>query len=228
MPREPSYRKHSVENFGFYEYQKKRVRLPGEFNSPESLSAYYSFVAKWRASHGVLPPAVAPPDQITISDLCNRYLAYAEVHYEKGGKRGELQNAVAMVRYLVKHFAHEPAAKFGPRKLKELRDKMVGQTIVPRRSKKNPASPASHRPLKTLSRTYINSIVARVKRLFRWAASEELIPANLYLALETVPGLRGVGVFRPPRLLRRLRRHWRHPVRAPGATSDLRPADVDQ
>ncbi|MEN1680590.1 MAG: hypothetical protein AAGJ46_13455 [Planctomycetota bacterium] len=40
------------------------------------------------------------------------------------------------------------------------------------------------------SRKYVNGQIGRVKRLFRWAASEELIPASVATALDTVEGLR--------------------------------------
>jgi integrase len=40
-----------------------------------------------------------------------------------------------------------------------------------------------------LSRGVINARIARIKRVFRWAASEELIPATVVGKLETVAGL---------------------------------------
>jgi len=41
-----------------------------------------------------------------------------------------------------------------------------------------------------LSRGVINNRVNRMKRIFRWAVSEELIPTKVYEGLRTVPGLR--------------------------------------
>jgi integrase len=40
-----------------------------------------------------------------------------------------------------------------------------------------------------LSRKVINARVNRIKRVFRWAASMELVPAGVYEGLRTVPGL---------------------------------------
>jgi len=40
------------------------------------------------------------------------------------------------------------------------------------------------------SRRYINDHVGRIRRMFRWAASEELLPVAAYEALRSVEGLR--------------------------------------
>jgi hypothetical protein len=39
-------------------------------------------------------------------------------------------------------------------------------------------------------RTLINRRIDRVKRAFKWATSEELVPGSVYQALQTLPGLR--------------------------------------
>jgi integrase len=39
-------------------------------------------------------------------------------------------------------------------------------------------------------RTYVNAQTARIVRMFKWAASEELLPAELHRQLVTVEGLR--------------------------------------
>lgn len=40
------------------------------------------------------------------------------------------------------------------------------------------------------SRRYINDNVDRIRRIFKWAVSEELVPAAVHQALQTVAGLR--------------------------------------
>jgi integrase len=40
------------------------------------------------------------------------------------------------------------------------------------------------------SRNYVNAQVDRVRRMFRWAGSEQQLPASIYLQLKTLPGLR--------------------------------------
>jgi integrase len=60
------------------------------------------------------------------------------------------------------------AERFGPKSLKEWRETLIG---------------------KQHSRPYINQQVGKIKRAFKWAASEELIPVTTYQALATVQGL---------------------------------------
>jgi integrase len=61
------------------------------------------------------------------------------------------------------------AGDFGPRKLKAVVQAMVEEG---------------------LSRGYINHQLGRIKRMFRWAVSEELIPPGVAQALDAVSGLR--------------------------------------
>jgi integrase len=50
------------------------------------------------------------------------------------------------------------------------------------------------------SRTYINAQVNRIRRIFKWAASEQLLPSSIYNDLCTVSGLRaGKTEAREPR-----------------------------
>jgi integrase len=66
-------------------------------------------------------------------------------------------------------YGRTPAAEFGPKKLKAVRQAMVE---------------------KGWCRTYVNHQTDRVRRAFRWAAGEELVPGEVYHALQAVSGLR--------------------------------------
>lgn len=49
------------------------------------------------------------------------------------------------------------------------------------------------------SRPYINKQIIRARRVFKWAASEEILPVGVFHGLQTVPGLkRGRTVAREP------------------------------
>ncbi len=63
----------------------------------------------------------------------------------------------------------EPAAEFGPLKLREIRDGMVNSG---------------------LARSTVKSRVNRIRRAFRWAASFERLPSSVVEGLRTVGGLR--------------------------------------
>jgi integrase len=123
---------------------------------------------------------------------------------------------------------------------------MIEQPI--RQQKKNGDQQDDDAEQKKLSRPYINARCARIKRMFRWAASEELVPVSVYQALATVPGLqRGRTMAREPEpigpvpekdieaTLRRLPSVVRAMVQfqrftgcRPGEVCMLRPCDVDR
>ncbi|MFH1107647.1 MAG: site-specific integrase [Planctomycetota bacterium] len=73
---------------------------------------------------------------------------------------------------LVDLYGDTPAADFGPLKLKAVRTCLI----------------AGKRGLRT--RRHVNTLVNTVRHIFKWAASEELVPATVYHALLTVVGLR--------------------------------------
>jgi integrase len=75
-------------------------------------------------------------------------------------------NAARLLRGL---YASTPAVEFSPLKLQAVRDAMVS---------------------KGWSRMYINSQVKRLRRIFRWAASVELLPAAIHQALASVDPLK--------------------------------------
>jgi integrase len=62
-----------------------------------------------------------------------------------------------------------PAAEFGPKRLKAVRQKMLDMGWC---------------------RTHTNHQVNRVKRMFKWAVGEELVPPDLYYGLQAIPGIR--------------------------------------
>lgn len=101
----------------------------------------------------------------TVCDLVECYLAHCDEHYADGIQYREF---VACKLMLDLHGA-ELAENFGPRKLKALRKQLVDAGRA---------------------RTYIRDLVAAIKRMVRWAASEELMPSRTWHDLRTVSGLR--------------------------------------
>ena len=61
-----------------------------------------------------------------------------------------------------------PAKQFGSLALKSVRAKMVNAGLC---------------------RRLINQRIGRIRRTFKWAAAEELIPVTTYQLLTTLPGL---------------------------------------
>jgi hypothetical protein len=83
------------------------------------------------------------------------YRKHAESYYRFDGERGDEGCLRSALRIIRNTYSHTRAADFGPLALKACRQKMVG---------------------KVWSRNYINSQVDCVRRMFRWAAAEELLP----------------------------------------------------
>ncbi len=73
------------------------------------------------------------------------------------------------LRHLRPTFSSMLVSDFGPLSLKSVREQMIAAD---------------------LSRGVINSRINRIKRVFKWAVSEQLVPSHVYEALRTVSGLR--------------------------------------
>jgi integrase len=135
---------------------------------PAVRDAYDRLIALWVANgRRPLDPAAEGP---TINEVIVAFLAHAERHYRKpdGARTSEFDNLRHALRPLRQLFGDSPAWEFGPLKLKAVRQRMVEDG---------------------LARTLINQRVGQVRRMFRWAAGEELVPVTVYQALATVQGL---------------------------------------
>jgi integrase len=80
---------------------------------------------------------------------------------------GGIRDAVRPLRLL---FGQTPANEFGPKRLAAVRQHTIGT--------------------QKLARTEINKRIDRLKRMFKWAASEELVSATVVHGLQTLAGLR--------------------------------------
>ncbi len=141
----------------------------GKFGSAASRKEYRRLVGEWLASDGTSPLADAA--EITIAEMLRRYRRFAERHYRPrpGSRTNELANMAHAIRPLREIYGHTLVKDFGPLALKALQQHLVSSQ---------------------LSRRTVNSRINRIRRVFRWAVSEELAGASLAHALDTVPGLR--------------------------------------
>jgi integrase len=150
----------------------------GEYGSLESKTRYQRLIDAWLADKqsgdpkgAQAGPSCAPAGSPTVNELILAYVRYAKGYY-KAGPNGEqkevgcLRDALRIVRKLS---GRVPAVEFGPKAVKAARAAMVE---------------------KGWARTYVNHQIDRVRRMFRWATEEQLIPATVYHALQAVRGLR--------------------------------------
>lgn len=108
---------------------------------------------------------------LTISEVADAYLVFAKKYYfpPAGSSCHEAENIEFALRPLQKLFGDTPAAAFGALRLKQVRDEMVAMGWC---------------------RKQINKQVGRVRRMFKWAVENEMIPASVYQSLHAVAGLR--------------------------------------
>ena len=168
----PSYSLHKRSGQAVIRLSGRDVYL-GPHNSPESRERYDRFVAEWLANgrRPPEPPAEVPADDgVTVDELIVGYLEFAGLHYRKNNTpTKELGNIKDSLRPLHQLYGSTPAAGFGPKRLKTIRERMIADK---------------------LARGVINQRVGRIVRAFKWAGSEELLPASVYQSLKTVSGLR--------------------------------------
>lgn len=241
MPRKslPSLRRHRPSSQGVVTLNYKDVYLgpwPAALaDPPEAVRARYdAVVAEWLASGRGRAPAppgenAPPPADLSVAELVLAFLRHAETHYRdaKGRATTELAEMKDVLGLLVRSFGTLKASDFGPLKLRALRDVLVGRG---------------------LARTLINQRVGRVVRCFKWGTSREMVPADCYVALRAVEGLKRnrtaaperppVGKVEPadfdralaasPPVLACLLRFMRHTGCRPGEAALLRQQDLDR
>jgi integrase len=149
----------------------RRDALLGPHGTPESRQEYLRVLAEWEANGRRLPPRGAEPSapDLTVNELALSYWEHAAAYYRFDGRKGTEFNLRDALRILKELYGHTVAADFGPLALKACRGEMVK---------------------KGWCRTYVNAQLDRLRRMFRWAAEEELLPVTVYQALRTVQSLR--------------------------------------
>ena len=168
MPRKfqvPSYRLHRPSGRAVVTLNGKDVYL-GAYNSPASKAEYRRVTGEWLARH----QAPVAGDGLCLAEVMLAYLTFASTYYQDAeGKPGrEVENIKAALRPLEELYATTPVRDFGPVALKAVRQRMVGGG---------------------LSRGVVNQRIGVIKRMFKWASGEELIPPAAYHGLACVEGL---------------------------------------
>jgi len=148
----PSYHRHSS--------GQARVTLNGKdvllgpYGSKESREAYDRAIAEWLVNRSKPQPKEEEQEPLSVNELILAYWTFASDYYGFDQRRGtafNVRDALPVVKAL---YGSTPAQDFGPLAFKACR----GERIK-----------------KDWSRNYVNSQADRVRRMFRWAASEQLL-----------------------------------------------------
>jgi len=141
----------------------------GKYGTAESRAEYDRLIAEW-LGNGRRLAAPTAADGLTVAELILVYWQWAERYYrdEHGEPGQELDNVRTALKALRRLYGHTPAAAFGPLALRAIQENLIKSD---------------------LSRGVVNARVNRVRRVFKWAVSYQLIPSAVYEALRTVSGL---------------------------------------
>jgi integrase len=97
-------------------------------------------------------------------------LGFADGYYLKDGEpTSEIKTTKRALKVVRELYGRELVSKFGPLALKAVRQRMIEKDWV---------------------RTQINKNTDRIRRMFKWGESEEIVPRGVYETLRTVSGLR--------------------------------------
>ena len=146
---------------------RQQKLLPGPFDSPESRAAHARLALELATSPAA---ALADPGGITVNEVLIAYLDHAGRHYRyaDGRPTSEIYEVKIVAKAIRELYGDKPIGEFGPLALKAARQQWVNDGR---------------------SRTECNRRVGVVKRILKWAASEQLAPVPVYQAVATVGGL---------------------------------------
>lgn len=141
----------------------------GKYGSTESRAEFARILTEL-ASTTTPQTAVRLTSTITIDEVLLPFWSHAEQHYRHADSTptnevNEIKRSIAPLRKL---YGHTRAVEFGPRALVAVRQAMIDSGWC---------------------RSLINRRMDRVKRVFKWAVAQELVPVTVYQALRTVAGL---------------------------------------
>ena len=119
-------------------------------------------------------PQRTPGSPMTVVELVREYWLFARGYYS-GTCASGVRMALRVAREL---YGSTPAADFGPNALRVVREAMA-------RGRED-----GDRPRRPWCRKTVNERVGHLVRMYRWAASRELLGPQCYQALQTLPPLK--------------------------------------
>ncbi|MEX0784682.1 MAG: site-specific integrase [Dehalococcoidia bacterium] len=161
--RKPAHKLHKPSGRGRVQIGGKSF-YTGPWGTVEAEEKYDELVTEWMARRDVSRA------MLTVEELALLYMEHAETYYQKNGEpTTEVAKVRAALLHLVDVHGRTRVRDFGPKALKDVRQKMIDAGWC-RRS--------------------VNEYTGRIKRIFRWAVENELAPVEIHQALLTVSGLR--------------------------------------
>ena len=165
--RVPSLRLHQASGQNYVVLSGRAIYC-GKPDDPATQRRYHQAVAEWLSAGRQAP---GDPTTITVRELIARFWIHAEQYYRTltDGRSKELEQYRLALKPFNDLYADTPAGDFGPLGLKAVRQKMID---------------------KGWCRPYVNKQINRIRHLFKWAVSDELLPGSVLHALQAMAGLR--------------------------------------
>lgn len=165
----PAYQKHRASGQAVVSLNGHDYYL-GPYGTKASKIEYDRLIGEWLQNGRQLRPTQIDGG-LAIVELIAAYLRHVHEYYRKpdGTPTSEVADITLSLRPLKALYGRKPCDEFGPTALKVVRQKMITDG---------------------LSRKIINQRIGRVKRMFKWGAASELVPASIPQALSMVEGLK--------------------------------------
>ncbi len=172
----PSYRLHKASGQGVITLNGKDVYL-GTYGSAESKREYDRIVAEWLVNHRqdiATPPTAKVPENathdLTVNELFSDYWQFATGYYVKNGQpTGEVENLRDAARPMTALYGHSAASQFGPLALEAVRQAMIDRGLC---------------------RRVINGRVNRIRRIFKWGVSKQMLSPLVLQSLQSLAPLK--------------------------------------
>ena len=162
----PKLCRNKAKNLAFVCDGKKRIYL-GKWGEPVTEANYRAYINEITRPGG----RVIREDSHTVADLALAFMKAHQRYYMKDGRQtGQLARFKAALEFPLKLYPTTPVDDFGPRKLLSVRN----------------ALEESGR----FARTYINTLVNCIRRVFRWGVENEIVAPETLTALTSVSPLK--------------------------------------
>jgi integrase len=163
----PKYRRHRASSQAVVTLDGRDFYL-GRFGTAESREKYDRLILEWSANGRQLP--TDPGEDLTLVEVSAAYKRYAHGYYRKNGQPTDTYYAIERTLKLVcSLYGRTAAEEFSPRAVKAILQKMIALDW---------------------SRKFINDNLATIKRMLKWAVTEELVSPAVFQAVSALPGLR--------------------------------------
>ncbi|MDP1797228.1 MAG: hypothetical protein Q8K78_07090, partial [Planctomycetaceae bacterium] len=160
-------------------YIDRKPRYLGVYGSPESRREYANVLdALTAGSYSTITSSVVPT-RYTVNELVSGFVS-RELPRRSDGEAYAFRAAIKVLRQL---YGETFVDEFGPIRFRTIRESMVSGDPYAVDARGKP------KPRKRWSRPTVNRQTKRIRQIFRWGVSWEMVPTLIVTALETVPSL---------------------------------------